>query len=117
MGSVCMVGQPDKVWDLEFEIKGYVAYNKNMLNHLYPLHCKKLVFPLVFLISMFAAAPGWSQTFPEKPPDKDFFVDQARLIKPDEAAQINQIAAKLLAEERIPIFVVTLSSLAARPWN
>lgn len=83
-----------------------------MRNRLYYSHISKLVLVPVFLISMFAAAPGWSQTFPEKPPDKDFFVDQAHLIKPDEAKEINQIASKLLVEERIPIFVVTLSSLA-----
>jgi len=83
-----------------------------MLNHLYSFLCRNLVFALVFLIALFAAAPGWSQTFPEKPPDKDFFVDQAGLIKPEEAKEINQIASKLLVEERIPIFVVTISSLA-----
>lgn len=83
-----------------------------MRNRSSPFHCSKPALALVFLACILATASGWSQTFPEKPPDQDFFVDQAHLIEPNEAKQINQIASKLLGEERVPIFVVTIPSLA-----
>ncbi len=51
-------------------------------------------------------------TFPEKPSEKDFFVDQAGLIDSQDAAAINEIALNLLVQEKVPIFVVTIKSLA-----
>jgi len=53
-----------------------------------------------------------AQTFPPKPPSSDFFVDLAGLIQPAEAEQINAIALSLLQDDRIPIYVVTIRSLA-----
>ena len=52
-------------------------------------------------------------TFPDKPPRKAFFVDEAGLITPEDADAINQIASKLLREERVPLFVVTIRGLSA----
>ena len=67
-----------------------------------------LTFALLILLPAVAAA----QTFPPKPPDSDFYVDIAGLIETADAQQINSIASALLSEERIPIYVVTVRSLA-----
>ena len=53
-------------------------------------------------------------TFPEKPPDEDFFVDSVGLIKEEDKSTLNEITKKLLAEENIPIYVVTIASLAGQ---
>lgn len=53
-------------------------------------------------------------TFPDKPPDTDYFVDKALLLKPEAEQIVNDIAGALLQEERIPLFVVTIQSLAAQ---
>ena len=50
--------------------------------------------------------------FPEKPPNTDFFVDKANLLDAPARQQVNEIASKLLREQRIPLFVVTVSSLS-----
>jgi uncharacterized protein len=52
--------------------------------------------------------------FPDRPPDTDFFVDGALLIEPADRERINEVAAALLAEEDVPVFVVTIRSLAAQ---
>lgn len=51
--------------------------------------------------------------FPDKPPETDFFVDKATLISETDRAEINSIASKLLSEEDVPIFIVTIGSLAS----
>ena len=66
----------------------------------------------IILFTIFGASAALAVTFPDKPPDADFYVDGSELLKPQEKEQINQIASKLLQEERIPIYVVTIVSLA-----
>ena len=56
-------------------------------------------------------SPGVS--FPAKPGQKDFFADEAGLIGPAERQSVNEIAGRLLAEQKVPIFVVTIGSLAS----
>lgn len=53
-----------------------------------------------------------AQEFPDKPAETDFFVDSARLLDEPARAEINRVAAALLKEQRIPLFVVTISSLS-----
>src|SRR3990172_3833352 len=60
------------------------------------------------------AATAHGVTFPDKPPTTDFFVDKAQLISEKDRKAVNDIAGKLLQEQRIPLFVVTVSSLAAQ---
>src|SRR3990172_13094233 len=60
------------------------------------------------------AATAHGVTFPDKPPTTDFFVDQAQLISEKDRKAVHDIAGKLLQEQRIPLFVVTVSSLAAQ---
>jgi uncharacterized protein len=58
--------------------------------------------------------PAAAVTFPDKPPDTDYFVDRAYLLDEKAAQSVNETAAALLQEERIPLFVVTIESLAAQ---
>jgi uncharacterized protein len=55
---------------------------------------------------------SFAVSFPDKPPETDFFVDKAALISAEDRAEINTIASELLSEENIPIFIVTIDSLA-----
>jgi len=64
------------------------------------------VLLLLFVSNSFAV------TFPDKPPETDYFVDNANIIQEKERAEINAIASKILSEEKIPIFVVTIPSLS-----
>ena len=53
-------------------------------------------------------------SFPEKPPQEHFYVDQAGLIAPNEGQAIDDIALALLRGQGVPIIVVTITSLADR---
>ena len=59
-----------------------------------------------------AAAPLAAQTYPPRPGQRDFILDQANLLKPEDATAIRAACDKLLRETRIPIIVVTIPSLA-----
>src|SRR3972149_6669303 len=72
----------------------------------------RLVGPL--LPAGLLAGTARAATFPDRPPTTDFFVDQAQLISEKDRKAVNDIAGKLLQEQRIPLFVVTVSSLAAQ---
>jgi uncharacterized protein len=64
-----------------------------------------------------ATALAWQSakaiSFPDKPPEEDFFVDQARLLDESARETVNATAQELLQQERIPLFVVTILSLSA----
>lgn len=68
---------------------------------------------LTLLATLLGAAPAGAANFPDKPPKTDFFVDQGRLIDQQQRKEINETARALLKDERIPLFVVTITSLAA----
>jgi uncharacterized protein len=61
-----------------------------------------------------SATPALAQraTFPQVPPPGVFHVDEAGLLRPAEAAEIDRVAGTLLAEHDVPIIVVTLQRLA-----
>ena len=61
-------------------------------------------------ISFYSA---FAVTFPDKPPQSDFFVDEAHLIGEDARTAINDTALSLLRQEQIPLFVVTIPSLSS----
>ncbi len=61
---------------------------------------------------LFVAVSGSAQSFPERPGQRDFIVDEANLIRPEDREKIKQICGTLLDERRIPIVVVTVPSLA-----
>ena len=52
------------------------------------------------------------QSFPQRPGQRDFILDDANLIHPDDAQQIKNVCGRLLSDEDIPIVVVTIPSLA-----
>jgi uncharacterized protein len=73
---------------------------------------------IVLAILLFVLAPGApalaTVTFPSKPPAEHFYADAAGLIDEREGREIDVIAAALLREEKIPLIVVTIPSLAAQ---
>ena len=55
--------------------------------------------------------PAAAVTFPDKPPQDHFYVDEAGLIGAAEGQEIDDIAGALLKEEQVPLIVVTIESL------
>ena len=71
----------------------------------------------LFLLNLLLFGYAGAVTFPKKPPKEHFYVDQAELLSPADAESIDNIAASLLAEEDIPILVVTIPSLISFQAN
>jgi len=67
---------------------------------------------LAILAALLCAGPASAITFPEKPPESDWFVDSAELIEATDRETVNELAKQLFGEHRIPIYVVTIRSLA-----
>jgi uncharacterized protein len=70
---------------------------------------QKLFFIIVCLVS---TIPIFAMSFPSKPPNDSFIVDEANLIDPATTKQINELIFQVWNEQRIPIYVVTIPSLA-----
>ncbi|MCA8918688.1 MAG: TPM domain-containing protein [Planctomycetes bacterium] len=68
-----------------------------------------LLFTLVGL-----AAPGFAQTKLklEPPGEREFILDRADLIKPEDETKIRELCDKLLTDKATPIIVVTIESMA-----
>ncbi|MGH9580475.1 MAG: TPM domain-containing protein, partial [Terriglobales bacterium] len=58
------------------------------------------------------AASLQAQMSPARPGQRDFIVDEANLIRPEDRDQIKQVCETLLKEQSTPIVVVTIPSLA-----
>jgi uncharacterized protein len=67
---------------------------------------------MALALILLSPAPASALTFPEKPPDTDWFVDEAGLLEAAEKEGVNEIAATLFRDESVPIYVVTIPSLA-----
>lgn len=72
-------------------------------------------FCVYLFLSVTAACFGLSASaadisFPDRPANGLFFIDEGNLLNEAEEAQINATASKLFAEERIPIIVATIPS-------
>src|SRR5205085_11961126 len=50
--------------------------------------------------------------YPAKPGPRDFILDEAKLLKPEDAAQIKTLCDEALTKKRAPIVVLTIPSLA-----
>ncbi|MFZ2633964.1 MAG: TPM domain-containing protein [Desulfosalsimonadaceae bacterium] len=74
---------------------------------------KKFITLLSFLILLMPLT-AFGITFPDKPSSDHYYVDEAGLISPETGDQIDKTASALLNEEQIPLFVVTISSLAGQ---
>lgn len=75
-----------------------------------PLH--GVIGVCLLALGLAATASLMAQTFPQRPGPRDFIVDEANLIAPQDRAEIKGICDRLLTEHRIPIVVVTINSLA-----
>ncbi len=76
---------------------------------------KNLLKPInlfILLLSLISTVNSYAIEFPEKPDNANFYIDKAGIINAEAATQINQLASKLLQEEQVALFVVTLTSLA-----
>lgn len=67
---------------------------------------------LFFVVLIGLSAPAGAVSYPDKPPATDYFVDGAGLLDDASKTQINEIAAALLKDEQIPIYVVTIPTLS-----
>lgn len=78
-------------------------------------HIFRLGFLALFLLATsFAAISGQcAETFPDKPPPQDFFVDRANLISEQDRKAVNDMALSLWKEKQIPIYVVTIDTLSS----
>ena len=65
------------------------------------------------LIVQFAVMPANAAdvSFPERPTNGSFLIDEGNMLNEAEEAEINKIAAQLFVEQRIPIIVATIPSL------
>lgn len=83
-----------------------------------PERCRGGSFLAAALILAAAGFPAEAEaqraTFPTPPPPGRYHVDEAGLLRAGEAAEVDRIAAALLAERDVALLVVTLPSLAAR---
>jgi len=68
---------------------------------------------LVLGASLLGSTPLWAVDFPEKPQDTDWYVDMAEMVDANAAKEINKIAVDLWVNEDIPVYVVTIPSLAS----
>ena len=75
---------------------------------------QKTTTTLLSLLILLAPLRAFGITFPDKPPSEHYYVDEAGLISPETGEQIDKTASALLGEEQIPLFVVTISSLASQ---
>jgi uncharacterized protein len=67
----------------------------------------------IALLVLLQVPGAWALTYPDKPPREHFYVDGAHLLSVDDARAIDDISRKLLIEQRVPIFTVTIQSLAS----
>jgi uncharacterized protein len=51
--------------------------------------------------------------YPAKPGPREFILDEAKLLKPEDAAEIRTLCDEALSRKRAPIIVVTIPSLAS----
>jgi uncharacterized protein len=77
-------------------------------------HLTNPFLSLAILLLCAHGLPANAVTFPDKPPETDYFVDHALLLDDESERIVNDTAAALLQEEKVPLFVVTIESLAAQ---
>lgn len=70
-----------------------------------------VIFSTIHLVLLPALNHASAAKFPNKPPKEHFYVDRADLLNSQVSNAIDDLAGALLAEEKIPILVVTIPSL------
>ena len=66
----------------------------------------------VTFLLLLAVPRSQSQTFPARPEQHDCILDEADLLHPEDAQQVKTICQGVLEDQKIPIVVVTVPSLA-----
>jgi uncharacterized protein len=74
---------------------------------------RPLIPLLVGVLGIVLGAPSAraQTTYPPRLPDDAFIFEEAGMIRPDDMVAISEVCATLLAEKRIPIKVVTITSM------
>ena len=63
---------------------------------------------------LFCADPAQETVrYPAKPGPREFILDEAKLLKPEDAAEIKTLCEEALTRKRAPLIVVTIPSLAS----
>jgi uncharacterized protein len=69
---------------------------------------------LLMAVLLLAAPAAQEQVrYPAKPGPREFILDEAKVIKPDQAAEIRILCDEALTKKKAPIVVVTIPSLAS----
>jgi uncharacterized protein len=69
---------------------------------------------LLLSVILLSAVPTQETVrYPAKPGPRDFILDEAKLLKPEDAAEIRTLCEEALSRKRAPIIVVTIPSLAS----
>jgi uncharacterized protein len=66
----------------------------------------------LLLLALLGVPPSQSQTFPARPERHDCILDEAGLLHPEDAQQVRTLCQGVLKDQKIPIVVVTIPSLA-----
>jgi uncharacterized membrane protein YgcG len=69
---------------------------------------------LLAILLLLAAPFADALIFPDKPPPEHFYVDEAGIIDSSSGKQIDSMAGVLLEDEQVPIYMVTIHSLASQ---
>ena len=77
---------------------------------------------MILLAAVLLSSAAFAQelTYPPKPAERGFIVDEAGLLSPGDVAKIKEICDKLLTDKKVPIIVVTIPSMAkygAAGWD
>jgi uncharacterized protein len=67
----------------------------------------------IFLILALLAPTQDGVRYPAKPGPREFILDEAKLLKPEDAAEIRNLCDDALTKKKAPIIVVTIPSLAS----
>lgn len=71
--------------------------------------CRLLL--ILSMVTLFALPAKAELSFPDRPPAGVYVVDTANMLDPVEEQVINDMAGRLLADEQIPLIVVTILAL------
>jgi uncharacterized protein len=96
------------------ELLPQIDWQENSLQYRPMMNDWRFAFALLIGFTCWVPSPSaFAVTFPDKPPQSDFYVDEAGLLDEGARAAINDTALALLQQEQIPLFVVTIRSLSS----
>jgi uncharacterized protein len=72
-----------------------------------------LLMALLLLLPQTSPQASEGVRYPAKPGPRDFILDEAKVLKPDDATEIRILCEEALTKKKAPIVVVTIPSLAA----